>query len=152
MADTLTLFFDASISNQVIASLNVIIKVDLAWNSLKPSPDMLIAKFEEVEASIKRLAAVEKSSHLAAPVFAAMVNVHYQSGDDRVLQFAEQLIRGEMLQSGDPAMTLRNWLSSVTSGTVGIGAQRERYLKTRAALEAFMEGRRLTKLYARDLA
>jgi hypothetical protein len=152
MADTLTLFFDSAISNQVIACLNVIIKVERAWDSLKPSPDILIAKFEEVESSIKRTVAVEKSSRIAAPVFAALVNVHHQSGDDRVLQFAEQLIRGEMLQSGDPALTLRNWLANVTSGTGGMGVQRERYMKTRAALEAFMEGRRLAKLYARDLA
>ena len=152
MADTLTLFFDSSISNQVIASLNVIIKVENAWESLKPSPDTLIAKFEEVENSMKRLVAVEKSSRIAAPVFAALVNVHHQTGDDRVLQFAEQLIRGEMLQSGDPALTLRNWLSSTASACGGSSVQRERYMKTRAALEAFMEGRRLAKLYARDLA
>lgn len=151
MADTLTLFFDSAISNQVIACLNVIIKAEIGWVSMKPSPDILISKFEEAEASIKKLLTVEKSNRLAAPVFAAMVIVHHQSGDDRVLQFAEQIIRGEMLQSGDPALTLRNWLANASSGSCGIGHQRERYMKTRAALEAFMEGRRLAKLYAREL-
>lgn len=152
MADTLALFFDSTISNQVIACLNVIIKVERSWDTLKPSPDILIEKFEELESSIKRLAAIEKANRIAAPVFAALVTVHHQSGDDRVLQFAEQLIRGEMLQSGDPALMLRNWLASAPSVKSGVSPQRERYMKTRSALEAFMDGRRLAKLYARDLA
>jgi hypothetical protein len=151
MSDTLALFFDTSISCQIIATMNVIIKVESGWESLKPSPDTLIEKFEELEDSIKRLLAVEKASRISAPVFAALVNAHYQTGDDRVIQFAEQLTRGEMLQSGDPALTLRNWLSSTASATGGSTVQRERYMKTRAAVEAFMEGRRLMKLYARDL-
>lgn len=152
MSDTLTLFFDSTISNQVIACLNVIIRMEFSTNT-KPSPDLLIAKFEEMETSIKRLVSVEKSKSISAAVFAAIVNVHYQTGDDRVFQFAHQLVRGEMLQSGDPALTLRNWLANAHGGGTsgGLSVQRERYLKTYAALEAFLDGRRLTKLYARGI-
>jgi len=147
MADTLTLFFDSTISNQVIGALNTILRVENSWASGKFSPDALIAKFEETESSIKQLLSVEKSKSLCAPVLAALIITHHQTGDERILQFAQQVTCGEMLQTGDPALTLRNWLAS--NGRGGGGQQNERYLKTRAALEAFLEGRRLTKLYAR---
>src|SRR5574343_1350273 len=43
-SDTLKLFFDTSISNQVIAALNVIVKVERRWQATKASPDTLIEK------------------------------------------------------------------------------------------------------------
>jgi hypothetical protein len=149
MADTLTLFFDATISNQVIGALNTILRVENAWNIGKFSPDVLIAKFEENESSIKQVLSVEKSKSLAASTLAALIMTHHRTQDERVLQFAQQVTCGEMLQTGDPALTLRNWLAANTGG--GSVQQNERYLKTRSALEAFLEGRRLTKLYARSM-
>ena len=151
MTDTLTLFFDSTMSTQVIACLNVVCRVQTGWNERKFSPDTMIAKFQEMETSIKRLISVEKSKTIAAPIMAAMVLVYHQTGDDRVLQFVDQVIRGEMLQTGDPALTLRNWLVATQGCSGGSEVQKERYMKARAALEAFLENRRLTKLYARDL-
>ena len=152
MADTLTLFFESSISTNVIAALNVLFKESAGWTSVKPSPDMLIAKFQEVEFSIALLSQIEKAMKLPAPVFAALVDAHQSSGSDRVLVFTEQLCRGEMLQQGDPALTLRNWLGSIHGTTGGGQVQRLRYLKTHAAVDAFLQGRKLAKLYAKGQA
>jgi hypothetical protein len=151
MADTLTLFFDQSISSKIIAGLNVILKQQSGWTPIKTTPDELINQFEEMEHAVKRVVGIEKSNSLAAPVWAAFVEMFHETNDERVLGFAEQVIRGEMLQSGDPALTLRNWLSATSAACGGFGVQRERYIKTRAALLAFLEDRRLTKLYARKI-
>lgn len=151
MADTLTLFFDQSISSKIISGLNVILKQLAGWGSGKFAPDELINEFEEKESAIKRVVGIEKSSSLSAPVWAAFVELFHETDDERVLTFAEQVIRGEMLQAGDPALTLRNWLAATSAACGGSVVQRERYIKTRAALTAFLEDRRLTKLYARKI-
>lgn len=149
MSDVLTLFFDTSISTQVVATLNVLILSEKGRNSVKPSPDVLIEKLEEMGESLKRVAGVEKSSRLAAPVFAALVKTFHETENDKVLRFAEQIITGEMLQTGDPALTLRNWLiNSKGAGSGGTGPCMERYLKTLNAVGAALEGRRITKVYA----
>jgi hypothetical protein len=150
LSDALTLFFDQTISNQVIAGLNVILRIGDGWKKGKFSPDELIQAFEERGEALKRVAGVEKSHHLNAAVWAALVEMLHETGDERVLAFAEQVIRGEMLRAGDPALTLRQWLSSISGATGGGTMQRERYLKTKAALQAFLDNRRLQKLYARE--
>lgn len=149
MADTLTLFFDTTISCQVIAALNMCVKMTAGFKGhAKPGPDRLIQEFEVKQAAMQRIIGLEKSRTLPAPVTAALIDVLHMTADPLVINFAQQVIRGEMLQTGDPALTLRNWLNNSTGGTGGDFVQRERYLKTRAATMAFLEGRRMTKLYA----
>lgn len=153
MSDTLALFFDSGVSNKVVACLNVMLKNDKGWQlwrGAKFSPDELIEKLQEVEISIKRAAAVENYKRVCAPVFAGVVHCHHVTGDERVMQFFEQIIRGEMLQAGDPAMTLRNYLENDTSRG-GADEQKERFMKTCSAISAFLEGRRLSRLMARQV-
>jgi len=152
MADTLALFFESQISTNVVAALNVLIKASFGWDNIKAPPDMLIAKFQEVEFSINQLCQIERFSSLAAPVFAALVAAHQTFPPARILLFTEQLISGEMLQNGDPALTLRNWLASNQARSGSGAVQRQRYLKTFNAIEAFIQGRKLSKLYVKELS
>lgn len=150
MTDVLTLFFDQALSTQTVACLNVISKALRNFNdNRRHSPDELIALFEDYGRDIKLMLGVTNAARVCSPVFGAMVFVLHSTGDKRVLEFCEQVIKGELLQTGDPALTLRNWLNSnVNQG--GHTGQKERFYKTLSAVEAFLEGRRLTKLYARD--
>jgi hypothetical protein len=88
---------------------------------------------------------------MPAPVWAAVVEVFDETKDERVLMFAEQVIRGEMLQTGDPALTLRNWLASSPPRSSGSEFQCERYTKTRNAIAACLEDRRITRMFARRI-
>lgn len=147
MADTLTLFFDQNIGTRIIACVNISVRALHKWHSSKLSPDQVIEALQLREHAIARFYSIEKARNLPAPVCAAFVDAYHETTDERVLKFVEQVIDGHMLQVGDPALTLRNWLAS-GNGPVGQGAfQRERYLKTQTAVKAFLDGRRITKLY-----
>lgn len=149
MADVLTLFFNQKLSTQTVACLNTIWKAERNFTqNRKPSPDEMISFFEEYGRDIKSVIGVTNATRLCSPVFSAIVFLLHATGDNRVLEFCDQVIKGELLQSGDPALALRNYLSSAKGG--GGAAQKERYYKTLSAAEAFIEGRRLAKLYARQ--
>jgi hypothetical protein len=149
MGDTLSLFFDLSMSNTLVAMLNVFIRMVIGDNIRKIGPDMLIEQYQLRENHIQQLLSVANARTLSAPVLAALLEAFWRTNDTRVLTFAEQVIRGELLQAGDPAFTLRRWLEACPSGGAG-SQQRERYFKTQSAVSAFLEGRRITKLYATD--
>lgn len=152
MTDTLALFFDQSISTRVIAGINVLLKAASGWRGPgKFGPDVMIDEFTKKENAIQRISGIEKSSSLSAPVWAAMVETFHETKDERVITFVEQIIRGEMLQVGDPALVLRNWISSNSGASGGGLVQRERFEKSRNAVLAYLEERRLTKLYARQV-
>jgi hypothetical protein len=152
MADTLTLFFDFAVSTIMVAMLNVFIREEVdSTSNKKISPDLLIETFQSCEEEIKRLLSITNIKMLSAPVLASLLEAYCRTHDERVLVFADQVIRGEMLREGDPAYLLRRWLHSVKKQGGAGSLQRERYFKTRAAVTAFLEGRRINKLYAREL-
>lgn len=151
MADTLTLFFNSSISNRIIAALNVVLKVQNGWDYGRFSPELLIETFMDMESSIKELFLVPQAERLSAPIFAALLIPHRLSGSQKIIEFASQMINGQMLQSGDPALTLRNWLASTPSWGGGTEGQKERFLKTSYALSAFMENRKIVRVVALEL-
>lgn len=149
MGDVLTLFFDQTLSTQTVATLNVLWKLDGKHGlQRKPTPDDLIQKFEEYGEHIRRLLGVSCAAKLSSPVFGALVFALNETKDGRVLDFCEQLVKGERLQEGDPALVLRNWLHNAPRYQGGNGWQ-ERFHKTLNAVEAFLEGRKLAKLYAK---
>jgi hypothetical protein len=149
MSDTLSLFFDLSMSNTLVAMLNIFIRMEVDDSIRKIGPDLLIEQYQLRQNHIEQLLSIANGKTLSAPVLAALLEAFHRTNDSQVLTFAEQVIRGELLQVGDPAYTLRRWLEVTPSGGAG-AQQKERYLKTKSAVSAFLEGRRLTKLYAKD--
>lgn len=151
MADTLTLFFDAAMTTKTVAILNVLWYRKKKRAASKPSPDDLIELFSEFGASLKRLVSMEHSKTIPAPVVAVFMASLHETSDERVMKFAHQVITGELLQLGDPALTLKNWLQNSRRSVRGSGGgsfQIERFKKATSAVEAFLEDRRLVKLYA----
>lgn len=149
MSDVLTLVFDQTLNRHTVACLNIIWMVETRFRTGKATPDQMIEKFEEYGAAIKEVCSVAGATRLQAPVFASLVFVLKSTGDKRVLEFCEQVVKGELLQTGDPALTLRNWLTN-DGGNYGRMGQKERFYKTLSAVEAFLDGRSLSKLYARQ--
>ena len=150
-ADLLKLIFNVHLAARVAAAINVCIKCALGKWAIRLRPDQLIEGYNKHGEHVLRIYQIEGSSKISAPVVAALADVLSESGDERVLIFTEQLIRGEMLTSGDPALTLRNWLAMTNGkGSGGSELQKGRYFKTKNAVEAFLAGKKLAKLYLRE--
>lgn len=88
-------------------------------------------------ASFKRLA--------SAAVVGSLI-VAYRSQPDITLRFAETLHTGESKQTGDPAVTLRQYLAANFGRTLGSSGRDDLTLRTFDALEAYSFGstRRIT--------
>lgn len=149
--DLLKLLFDVNAASRVSAALQVLLKYKSGkWNA-KFSPDDLINEYEFSADCVAQVLAVENASKLSAPVLAAFAFKLRESGDGLVLGFCDQVIKGEMLKTGDPALTLRNWLASSHGMKGGGEVQRIRFLKSLNAIQAFLEGRTLVKLYSKEV-
>lgn len=150
-ADLLKLVFNVSLASRLAAAVSCSLKVRKGNWTQKFTPSELINGYKNFGAEIEAIFHVEGAQKLAAPVIAALAEVARQKSDlVSVAKFTEQILKGELLQAGDPALTLRNWLASQAKigGMGGSGpGQRERYWKTVRATEAFVKGEKLHKLY-----
>lgn len=145
MPDILRMFMDTNIGSNVVACINVILKTSYGWRA-KFLPDDLLEVLTEKGDSISAVFAIERAGRLPAPVLAALVDAHHETGGDaRILKFTAQVASGEMIAAGDPAFALRNWSVSMTQNSGGSEIQRERYVKTRSMIDAFMVGKKMHK-------
>lgn len=153
MTDMLRLCLNITVSHLVVAAMNVSIKSRNGWARYQPGPDEVIEEFTEKSDSIECVLQIERRFRWPAAIFAALVDANHLKSDRRTAYFAEQVIRGEMLQEGDPAHTLRKWILSTNGKGGGIEFQKERYLKTMAAVDAFWQKKKIYKLHgvSRDL-
>jgi hypothetical protein len=150
-ADLLKMIFNITLAARVASLVSCSIKAMTGVWAVKHTPDELVEGYERINEAVDKIYEVEGASKLSAPVTAALADVLNETQDVRVLKFTEQLIRGEMLQSGDPALTLRNWLAgSSTRSTGGSYMQRDRYWRTHNAVTSFLKGKKLHKLYLRE--
>lgn len=150
-ADLLKMIFNITLAARVASLVSCSIKAKTGVWAVKHTPDELVEGYERINESVDKIYEVEGASKLSAPVTAALSDVLNETQDFRVMKFTEQLIRGEMLQSGDPALTLRNWLAgSSTRSTGGSLMQRDRYWRTHNAVMSFLKGKKLHKLYLRE--
>lgn len=150
-ADLLKLVFNVTLASRLAAAISCSLKVRRGNWVQKFTPSELIKGYKDFGTEIESIFHVEGAQKLPAPVIAALAEVARQKSElVAVSRFTEQVLKGELLQAGDPALTLRNWMAShaKNGGLGGSGpAQRERYWKTFRATEAFVKGEKLHKLY-----
>lgn len=151
MADVMSLVFDEKKSDKVVAIARVLLREKTGNWTCKHSPDELLETLEEHGVSIDALISIPGSRALQSPVMAAMVRFH-KDYPETVQKFAYDVINGDMLSVGDPALTLRNWLFGKSANYSGSGSlQRERFWKTANALFARIQNRSLSKLFAKEV-
>ena len=148
MADVLSLFFDASYSCQVVAILRALLKNEKGWGVSRFPPSDLIAVAERYGESVKRVVSVKSSKWIPAAGLAALVMVCDGANDDKVIEFETKVITGVDLHDGDPPYVLRRFFESDRSNMGGSEVQKIRFLKTCSAVNAFLAGRRITRVYA----
>jgi hypothetical protein len=148
MSDILTLLHDTAVSKRHIATLNVMLKIRSNWFATTAQDPMAISEeWEDKHWAIQAFDKVPKIAALPAPVFAALADKYHETKDAKILGFAAQVTLGELLESGDPAFALRNWLTRTMKLSGGSSIQKERYLKTKWALDAYLQGKRVIKLF-----
>ena len=151
MSDIMSLLHDTAVSKRYISYLVVMIKARTGWaNIITQDPVVVSSEWEAKHWAITTFSDIPKIAALPAPVFAAIADKYHAAQDDRIIDFTIKVAVGELLTAGDPAFALRNWLTNGTArrGTGGgrVTPQKERYLKTMWALDAHLDGRRVTKL------
>lgn len=149
MADTLKLVLDINVSTLIVASINVLLKVKSNFTVHSFSADEVANFLMEHRDKIVDVISMQKAKNLPAPIIAACVHMMIQNKEnrDKVLTFINKIVEGEMLKKGDPAFAFRNWMLSVRGSAGGANIQRERFYKTISALNAYLDNRRLTRIY-----
>lgn len=144
LKDALNFLLDTPISAKVSAMLKLLDKMQTGWVfAKKRSADELVPIYLPRADAIRRMSGVRKLGSLTVPVFAAMVEALYETDDEQVLKFAEQVSTREMIGKGDPAFALLKRLANlkVDAGpNAGARLQRGHYQATRAALKHFLRG------------
>lgn len=145
MSDVLKLFYDKTVSTSVAACVNVLLRAyRAAWRIQKFTPDDFCEMFEAYSDEIVRVSQVANSSRVRAPILAAVADRLHETRDERCLVFLSQFITQEMLRKGDPAYQL--FYYQPTSEKKGHDKQKQYYHATLYALDAFLEGRRITRI------
>lgn len=146
-SDLLRLAFDIKLAGRFASSITIWLRVKNGQWGHKFSPAELIEGYQQIGDALDFVYHHGKAQSLSAPVVAAIAETYKNTQSDRLGTFIGQLISGEMLKVGDPALTLRNFLHS--SKRIGSGGtlQKERYYKTLYACNAFLEGREITRVY-----
>lgn len=145
--DYLALLFKTNLSNTVTAVLRTSMMADLGFvGSPTFTPTEYASKFEQIGDSINAVFGVSRAGRVNSGVLAALVDAHYKGYHEETLAFTEAFTSGEMLEKGNPALTFRNWLNAAPKrgGNAGVI---ELYRKTCAALQAWIDGRTVTKIY-----
>jgi hypothetical protein len=89
---------------------------------------------------INELTDAAPSKFVGAPVLGALAYA-YPIHPGKVLSFAKQLHTGELLERGDPAHAMRNWMIRVVHRSA-----RENAVATCNAIAAELQGRKLTRI------
>lgn len=149
MADTLKLFLNKDVSTRLVAAMNVIHKTIVGWSgsAQKMGPDDTAAMIEKYSDSINAILGLGRAKTLSSPITAALIKRHHETKNDKIIELAADILAGEMLKKGSPALTFRNWMLADRSRSGGANVQRERYEKTLSAIKAQLEGRSIQKLY-----
>jgi len=88
---------------------------------------------------------------LSSPILAALIKRHHETKSERIIRLATDIVNGELLTKGSPALTFRTWMLSDKKRAGGGEVQKERFAKTISAIRAELDGRKITRLCtARD--
>jgi hypothetical protein len=150
VADMLRLYLNTTVSNSIVAAINVIAK--FVNGKVRISPQETAEMLVEYEESINQLNSVEGFATTVAPVYGAFLYTLHKSENAKILIFAKQVATGELLKSDDPALVLRKFLQSGPSGRKGgHDVQKDRFGKTIYAIDAFINEQKIQRLHCREL-
>ena len=145
--DYLQFMFDTKVSSLVPAVLRAsMLARDRFQTGAKYQPHEYAEHLEAIGDGISELLKIEFAWRLNASVLAALVDAYMRGHADDVIAFTKALTTGAMLERDNPALLLRNWLST-SKNQGGNTRLTERYRKTTRALEIWITGRPITKLY-----
>jgi hypothetical protein len=150
VADLLRIHLNKSVSNLLVAAINVISRITDGERKL--SPEQVAEKLVEYADEIEQLQKVEGVSTLNAPVYAALLYSLKTTENLKLLDFARQIVTGINLQENDPAYVLRKFLSSGPTGQKGgQNIQVDRFGKTIYAIDAYIRGEKICRVYCKEL-
>ncbi|MCK9327180.1 MAG: hypothetical protein M0P69_16925 [Bacteroidales bacterium] len=154
MTDTLKLFLNRDVSSRIVAAMNVIHKDATGWNSgaQRMGPDETADMLDVYHESINAIMGICRiSKMLSSPILAALIKRHHETKSERIIRLATDIVNGELLTKGSPALTFRTWMLSDKKRAGGGEVQKERFAKTISAIRAELDGRKITRLCtARD--
>ena len=150
-ADLLKFAFDIELASRFGSVLAIAVKVESGVWNMKVSPADLVEAYERFGDSVAFVYSVEKSTRLAAPIVCAIAMTYDETGCSDLSCFVEQVVRGEMLSPGSPALALRNFLESNRGTRGGSDIQKIRYAKAKSSAEAFIDGREIKSLRAKAI-
>ena len=150
-ADLLKFAFDLELASRFGSVLALAVKVHRGVWNMKVSPADLVEAYERFGDAVAFVYSVEKSTRLAAPIVCAIAMTYDETGCSDLSCFVEQVVRGEMLSPGSPALALRNFLESDRGTRGGSDIQKIRYAKAKSAAEAFIDGREIKSLRAKAI-
>lgn len=156
--DVFRLAFNASVATVTPAILQVIAKFEPEFKSPLSgcrsgslTVDELYSMFLVFADEIEAVCEINASSKFfAAPYLAAAVYLMNQktASKEAIDEFFNQVKTGENLTKKMPAYHLRNYVVSTKTAMGGHVMQKERYLKTRKAIIAFVSGEEIGVLRA----
>lgn len=150
VADLLRIHLNHSVSNLLVAAINVISRVTDGERKL--SPEQVADKLVEYGEEIDLMQSLESVNLLNAPVYAAILHSLKTTENTKVLDFARQVISGVNLQENDPAYVLRKFLSSGPTGHKGgQNVQVDRFGKTLYAINAYLKEEKISRVYCKEL-
>lgn len=145
--DYLQFMFDTKVSNTVGAILRASMMERDGRSVRKYTPYEYAARLDEIGSDIGAVLNVESTSKLPAAVLAALVDAHANGRHDEVIAFSTALATGAMLERDNPALVLRNWIAASRGNGGGEPMAEARYRKTTAALQAWIDGKKVTRLH-----
>jgi hypothetical protein len=150
VADLLRIHLNQSVSNLLVASINVISRV--VDGERKLSPEQIAEKLVDYAEEIEHIQKVEGINLLNAPVYAALLYSLKKTENLKLLEFARQVVTGLNLQENDPAYVLRKFLSSGPIGQKGgQNVQVDRFGKTIYAIDSYLKGEKISRVYCKQL-
>lgn len=147
LKDTLKLFMDREFQTNITGAMNAIYSANnnWVWGEARISPDEMINMIELRQDAINLIMDIKKIKTLTVSVIGAIIEQLYQTNDVRILSFVKNVIEGEMLEKGDPALTFRNWMIA-KKGQAGGSFYKEKYLRTTSIIERFLQGDKIYRM------
>jgi len=134
-----------NISSRVLSTIGMIMRFgNKTHHATKKIPYQDIKKYlYDMQDSAAPFFAIKNNLILTTPVIGALVKKYHDTKNPKVIEFANKLITGDNISEGHPAHTLRKLIFQNNN----IGTREEIYGKTIYALNAFLENRKITKVF-----
>lgn len=143
--DILQLMFNTQLSSKVAATLRTILCAGNNWDTRKYDPMEYADALELYGRQLDAILKIAGARELATPILAALTLAHL-GNESAVEQFTASVVSGVMLEKDDPALLLRNWIAA-NKGALGLTGARLRFEKASRAVQAHIDGQKMTRLF-----